>query len=229
MATGRPRAQGWTVLVAALLALAPSIARGNGDPGSSGPPTVFERFVLSACSPCLREAYAVATLPVKPITLPGSPRGAGAAGARPGEIAIEVLRAQQLGRGDWTSLALRITLSITTNPGESFRLGIGLLDGADVRALAQAVTEMTALERAPAGSSSADSVDVDFHGGSLRIGVLRVRGEAIAYVQTADLPTVMQRAVWEVPTTLYLRLPDLPALATALGQAAATIETLRGR
>jgi hypothetical protein len=59
--------------------------------------------------------------------------------------------------------------------------------------------------------------------------VVRVRGEAIAYVQAGDLPTVMQRAVWEVPTTLYLRLPDLPALATALGQAAATIDKLRGR
>jgi hypothetical protein len=54
-----------------------------------------------------------------------------------------------------------------------------------------------------------------------------MRGEAVAYVQTGDLPTLMQRAVWEVPTTLYLPVKDLPALAAALGQAAATIDKVR--
>ena len=37
----------------------------------------------------------------------------------------------------------------------------------------------------------------------------------------------MQRAVWEVPATLYLPVKDLPALAAALAQAAATIDKVR--
>jgi hypothetical protein len=38
----------------------------------------------------------------------------------------------------------------------------------------------------------------------------------------------MQRAVWEVPTTLYVPVKDLPDVAVALGQAAARIEQIRG-
>ncbi len=214
-------------LLIALLA-APSAARANGD-SAVGPPTTFERFVLSACSPCLRESYPVASLATAPLTLPGFPPGTAGAASRPGEIAIEVLRAQQLGRRDWTSLALRVTLSVMASPGgEMYRLGIGLLDGADVRALAHAVAEMAKIAAAPPANPSAASADIDFHGGSLRVGVLRIRGDTVAYVQAGDLPTLMQRTVWEVPTTLYLPVKDLPALAAALGQAAATIENVRG-
>ena len=73
-----------------------------------------------------------------------------------------------------------------------------------------------------------ETVDTDYHGGTLRIGVLRIRGEAVAYVQTGDLPVVLQRALWEVPTTLYLPVKDLSGVATALEQAAARIEQVRG-
>ena len=215
------------VLLIALVA-APSTVRPNGDGSASGPPTVFERFVLSACSPCVRETYPIATLPVAPLVLPGFPRAAAASGARSGEIAIEVLRAHQPGRHDWRSLALRVTLSVMAGPGgDLFRLGTGLLDGADVRALAQAVGEMARIATAPPGEPRADTVDADFHGGTLRVGVLRIRGDAVAYVQTGDLPILLRRAVWEVPTTLYVPLRDLPTVATALGQAVAWIEQLR--
>jgi len=217
------------LLIIALLAAAPTVARANGEPGGGGPPTVFERFVLSAYSPCVRESYPVASLATGPLTLPAVARVAAVAASRPGEIAIEVLRAQQPGRPDWKSLAMRVTLSVVSGPeGETFRLGTGLLDGADVRALAQAVAEMARISAAPAATPGVESVDMDFHGGSLRVGVLRTRGEAVAYVQTGDLPTLLQRAVWEVPTTLYLPVKDLPALVAALGQAAATIESVRG-
>ena len=37
----------------------------------------------------------------------------------------------------------------------------------------------------------------------------------------------MQRAVWEVPATLYLPVASLPALEAALAQAAATIDKVR--
>jgi hypothetical protein len=222
-----PRPLAFILVVA--LAAAPSTARPNGDGTGVGPPTVFERFVLSACSPCLREVYPIATLPVAPIPLPGFPRAAAASGARPGEIAIDVLRAHQPGRADWQSLALRVTLSVTTGAGgDLFRLGTGLLDGADVRTLAQTVGEMARIAAAPQGEPRADTLDVDFHGGTLRVGVLRIRDDAVGYVQTGDLPILLQRAVWEVPTTLYLPVKDLPDLATALGQAAARIEQARG-
>jgi hypothetical protein len=215
------------ILVTALV-VAPATARPNGEGTAAGPPTVFERFVLSACSPCVRESFPIATFPVAAVPLPGFPRAAAASGARPGEIAIEVLRAHQPGRPDWRSLALRVTLSVTTGSGgDLFRLGTGLLDAADVRALAQAVGEMARIATAPPGEPRADTVDADFHGGTLRVGVLQIRGDAVGYIQTGDLPILLQRAVWEVPTTLYVPVKDLPAIATALGQAAARIEQAR--
>ena len=217
-----------TALVMALATAAPSAVHANGESGT-GPPTVFERFVLSACSPCVRESYPIMSLAVAPLTLPGFPRVPAGAGARPGEITIEVLRAYQPVRPDWKSIAVRITLSVTTGPGsETFRLGTGLLDGVDVRGLAQAVADMVKIVTVYPGDPGAESVDVDFHGGSVRFGVLRMRGDAVAYVQTGDLPTLLQRPTWEVPTTLYLPVKDLPTLATALGQAAVKIEQVRG-
>jgi hypothetical protein len=216
-------------LLLVALAAAPSTAGSNGDGAAAGPPTVFERFVLSACTPCVRESYPIASLRVAPIALPGFPRAAAASGARPGEIAVEVLRAYQPGRPDWKSLALRVTLSVATGPGgDLFRLGTGLLDGGDVRALAQAVGEMAHVATAPPTEPRADSIDADFHGGTLRVGVLQIRGEAVGYVQTGDLPILLQRAVWEVPTTLYVPVKDLGDIAAALGQAAARIEQVRG-
>ena len=214
------------VLVIALLA-APSGARANGDSPGGGPPTTFERFVLSACAPCVRESYPVASLAIAPRALPGFPRAAAGAASRSGEVAIEVVRASQLDRPGWQSLALRVTLSVITG-GESYRLGVGLLDAADVPALAKAVVEMARIAIAPPANPSVESADIDFHGGSLRIGVLRLRGDSVAYVQTGDLPTLMQRTVWEVPATLYLQAKDLPALAAALSQAQTTIEKVRG-
>ncbi len=215
-----------TALVVALLAV-PSAAHANGDPAATGPPTTFERFVLSACTPCLRESYPVTSLEIAPLAFPGFPRLAARAASRPGEIAIEVVRAQQLDRPGWQSLALRVTLSVMTG-GEMFSLGIGLLDAVEVTALAKAVAAMAKIAMAPPANPSVETADIDFHGGSLRIGVLRLRGEAVAYVQTGDLQTLMQRAVWEVPTTLYLPVKELPALAAALHQAASTIEKVRG-
>ncbi|MGH7264621.1 MAG: hypothetical protein ACREMB_07170 [Candidatus Rokuibacteriota bacterium] len=81
---------------------------------------------------------------------------------------------------------------------------------------------------APPAEASAESLHLDFHGGTLRVGVLRLREETIAYVQIGDRQAQIQLPIWEVPTTLYLPVSDLPALAAALGQAAATVEKVRG-
>ena len=47
--------------------------------------------------------------------------------------------------------------------------------------------------------------------------MLQIRGDAVGYVQTGDLPILLQRAVWEVPTTLYVPVKDLGDVAAALG------------
>jgi hypothetical protein len=217
------------LVLAVALAAIPSLLHADGDPVALGPPTVYERFVLSACSPCVRESFPIATLPVTPVALPGFPRAATASGGRAGEIVIDVLRAHQPGRPDWKSVALRVTMSVTTGPGgDLFRLGTGLLDGPDVPALAQAVGEMARITAAAPAEPRPDTIDADYHGGTVRVGVLQMRGEAIGYVQTGDLPTILQRAVWEVPTTLYLPVKDLSAVSAALGQAAARIQQVRG-
>jgi hypothetical protein len=216
----------WTALLAvAVTALAPAPARANGDSSWGGPPTVFERFVLSACSPCLRETYAIAALPVPAQALPWLPSGVTGAATRAGELRIDVLRAQQPWRADWRALAVRVTLLVSGGAGgDRFRLGAGLLDGVDAGALAQAVAEMARVAAAAPAEVGASSVDLDYHGGSLRIGLLRLGAHAVGYVQAGDLPTLLQRAIWEVPVTLYLPPGDLPAVAAALAQAAARIE-----
>ncbi len=213
--------------VLALLSLvAASAAHANGT-GGGGPSTAFERFVLSACTPCVQDTYTVASLAVPAVPLPAALARPGTTTSRAGEIAIEVLRARQLGRRDWPSLALRVTLSVTTQAAQPFRVAIGLLDGAEVRALSLAVAEMARIAAGPS-SGNAETTDVDFHGGSLRIGLLRVRADRVAYVQAGDLAPLLQRPVWDVPATLYLPVTDLPALAEALARAASTIEAVRG-
>jgi hypothetical protein len=211
------------------LAMVPVTARANGD-SVGGPPTVFERFVLSACAPCIRETHPIAVLSIAAMTLPGFPRTAAGTAARSGEIAIDVQHAYQPDRPDWRSLALRVTLQVPSGVGgDLFRLGSGLLDGVEARRLAQSVSDMARLAAAAPADTRAESVDMHFHGGTLRVGVLRIRGDVVGYVQTGDLSILLQRAVWEVPTTLYVPVADLPGVAAALGQAATRIEQLRGK
>jgi hypothetical protein len=214
--------------LAAVVLAAPGAARGNGEDPVHPPATVFERFVLSSCSPCVRESYAVGSLATVPLALARPPRATAGTAARPGEIAVEVVRAHPLGRPGWSSVALRVSLSLSIAAGgATYRLGVGLLDGADVRPLADAVGEMVRQAAASPAEASAESAQVDFHGGTLRVGLLRLRGETIAYVQVGDRQAQIQLPVWEVPTTLYLAVGDLPILAAALEQAAATIEKVR--
>lgn len=226
--SARARRSGPALAAAALLLAAPVAVGANGDHGPSvGPPTRFERFALSACSPCVREVHPVATLPLAPLKLSPFPRGAASMASRPAEIAVDVLRAHQLGRPGWQSLALRVTLSVAAGSGgEVYRLAVGLLDADEVPALAAAVADMARAAAGPPPSTAA-SVDMDFHGGSLRVGVLRFAGESVGYVQAGDLTILMQREVWEVPTSVYLPVTELPGLAAALGQAAARIQALR--
>lgn len=215
------------VLVIGLLAT-PHAARANGEPPvASALPTHFERFVLSGCSPCVKESFPVKTIVISPVKLPAFPRVPAGSLTRQGEIAFEVVRAWELGRAARQLLAVQATLSVgVASGGGFFRVGLGVLDADDVGALADAVSGMAkASAPEPAG---AESVEIDFHGGSLRIGVIRIRGDAIAYVQAGQIPILMLRPVWEVPNTVFLPVSELPVLTAAIVEVAAKIRALRG-
>jgi len=192
-------------------------------------PTRFERLVLSSCSPCVRESYPVATLTVAPVKLPAFPRAATAQTTRPVEVSVEVLRAYPLGQPSRRLLALRIGAFVATGTaGQVYRLVDGVLDDEEVDGLVAAIGEISRLVQASPPDAGADTMDADFHGGSLRVGAIRLRSETVAYIQGGDIPAIGLRPVWEVPTTVYLPVTDLPSLAKALGEAAAKILTLRG-
>jgi hypothetical protein len=226
----RMKAHGRTLLALATLAvtLAWPVGAGHTDDLSRGveaPPTRFERFVLSGCSPCVTELYPVAALPIRPLKLPAFPR-AGIA-ARPGEVRVETLRAYNLGRASRQLLAMRVILSVGAGT-DTYRFAVGLLDEDEVPALASALADMVNLGATASVDAGAESIDMSFGGGSLRIGLLRFQGESVAYVQAGDLQTLALRPVWEVGATMYLSPGELPALANAIGRVAGKIKQLRG-
>jgi hypothetical protein len=147
--------------------------------------------------------------------------------ARSGEIAIEVLRAYKLNMPSRQQLALRITLSLATGPGETYRIAAGILDEPEVWALLEAIREMARASAAAQALEGDETADLDFHGVSLRVGILRVRNKAVAYVQAGALPVLGSWAIWESPTTMYLAVDQLSVLAAAISQGAAKIQKLR--
>jgi hypothetical protein len=207
----------------------------NGDPvptAAPPPPTHFERFVRSGCSPCVQETQSVKSVAIAPAKLPAGSYGLPAAAdlpARSGQITLEIMRAWELGRPTRELLAVRVNLLIgmgtaTTQP---FPLGFGMLDADDASDLARAVGEMAKFAAVPPKDTSIETIDVDYRVGSLRVGVIRLRGDAVAYVQVGDIALLAQRPVWQVPTTVFVSLADLPALATALTEVVIRLRTLR--
>ncbi len=147
---------------------------------------------------------------------------------RPGEIGVDVVRAYQLGRPSRQRLALRVTLSVATGgAGDMYRLGAGWVDDEDIPTLADAMVEISKALPATLGAGD-ESAEAEFHAGSLRVGVIRFRSETTAYVQSGDVPALVLRPVWEVPTTVYLATTQWPALASLVSQGAARAQKLRG-
>jgi hypothetical protein len=226
----RMTAHGRTLLVLATLAvtLGWPVRAGHTDTLSRGveePPTRFERFVLSGCSPCVTESYPVAAHPIRPLKLPTFPR-AGIA-ARPGEVRVETLRAYNLGRPSRQLLAMRVTLSVGAGT-DAYRFAVGLLDEDEVPALVSALEDIAKLGGTASVDAGAESIDMSFGGGSLRVGLLRFQGESVAYVQAGDLQTLALRPVWEVGGTMYMSPGELPTLANVIGRVAGKIKQLRG-
>lgn len=224
------------LLALALLALGPApslVARvahaHEGVRAADDPPTRFEHFLLSGCTPCVTESHRIATVPTGAPKISGLPRSGGAQPGRAGEIRVEALRAVQLGRPSRQLLALRLTLSVAVGAGaEFYRVAVGLVDEEEVPALAAAISEIARPVAAAAADGDIELADASVRGGTLRIGLLKLRGESVAYAQGGDPSVLALRAVWDVPTTIYLPPEQLPALAGAIGQAAAKIRQLRG-
>ena len=223
-------------LALALVAIASRGARADGVPapaaGAIAILTHYESFVLSNCTPCVRETYPIATIPVAATKAPDFPRSAGmpATTTRAGEVAFELLRAYPLGRMNQQHLAMRVALSVTAGlQGQTYSLGMALVDEADVPELAGTIADMAGAAGPAAARSAAEVSDLEFHGDTMRIGVIRIRDDSVVYIQawsSSDLPRLALKQVWEVPS-LYLPVSDLSALRHAVEQVNSKIRQMR--
>ena len=214
------------------------VASADGSPGPaalSDSLTHFESFILTNCTPCVRELYSIATVPIPPIKAPAFSGVAAvnpATPARAGELRFELLRAYPVGLESREHLAMRVVLSVSAgSEGALYPLGAGLLDEDEVPALAAALSQMSKSMRPGADDSSLRLVDTEFHADSVRMGTLRTGTDVLAYVQVApaDLPRFALKQVWELPTMMYLPFKDIPTLEHSVIQVSAKIRAIRGR
>ena len=108
-----------------------------------------------------------------------------------------------------------------------YRVASGVVDEEEIGAFVSGLGELV---QAASASPPADgnAVEIDMHSGSVRIGVLRTKGESMVFVQAGDVRAFVRRPVSDAPTTLYLPVADLTALRGAIAQAAAKVQTMRG-
>ena len=205
------------------------------EPGATAaplPPTLYERFIRFGCAPCVQDAHLVKAVPISPVKLPSFPGIMPGAQLVPrqGEIRFEVMRASELGRETRQLLALRLTLSgamATASGTQFFPMGFGIVDAEDAADLLHAVRQIVAAAKAPQTSGGADTTTIDYYKGSVRVGLLRIGGETIAYLQVGDIPLLAERPVWQVPTTIFVGLGELPALVPVLTEVVTKIRGMR--
>ena len=206
------------------------------EPGATAaplPPTLYERFISFGCAPCVQDAHLVKAVPISPVKLPSLPgimAGTQLTTPRQSEIRFEVMRASELGRETRQLLALRVTLSgamATASGMQFFPMGFGIVDAEDAADLLHAVRQIVAAAKAPQTSGGADTTAIDYYKGSVRIGLLRTGSETITYLQVGDIPLLAERPVWQVPTTVFIGLDELPALIPVLTEAVKRIRGMR--
>src|SRR5258708_30718052 len=126
-------------------------------------------------------------------------------------------------------LAMRVALSVTTGlQGQTYSLGTALVDEADVPELAGTIADMAGAVGSAAARSAAEVGDLEFHGDTMRIGVIRIRDESIVYIQawsSSDLPRLALKQVWEVPS-LYLPVSAFPPLRAPVREGNITIQRM---
>jgi hypothetical protein len=227
-----------SLALALFIGLAQSdVADADGSPAAAPPSdtlTHFESFILTNCTPCVRELYSIATVPVPSIKAPAFSGIAPAnrvTANRAGELRFELLRAYSIGLESREHLAMRVVLSVAAgSEGAMYPLGAGLLDEDEVPVLAAALSQMSKSMPRGADDSSIQLVDTEFHADSVRMGTVRTGNDVFAYVQVApaDLPRFALKQVWELPT-MYLPFKDIPTLERSVIQVNAKIRAIRGR
>jgi hypothetical protein len=203
----------------------------QGPPTLVEPPTKFERFLLASCSPCVRHSYWVTTLPISQLAVPGGALPGATTTSRAGEVKLEVLRAYALGKASQQSLALRATLSVAAGGGNSYRVAAGVVDEENLPVLATAIADISRMVASAMPTlDDADNTDMEVHTGSIRIGVLRTKAAAVAYIQAADdVRTLAAPDAWELQSALFFSLSDLRVFGQAIDKAVARIQKLRGK
>src|SRR5712664_2128155 len=144
-------------------------------PAREEPTTRFEVFVASSCSPCVRDSYAVTTLPIAALRPSGFGPSVASMMARGGEVRFEVVRAYPLGKVSQQILVMRATLFTKAGEGQLYPISTGLLDEEEVTALATAVTDITktaSIRRAQ--EFTPDMTETEFRAGSVRVGTIRI-------------------------------------------------------
>jgi hypothetical protein len=225
------------VVFIGLLCTHSDVANADGSPAPAPPSdalTHFESFILTNCTPCVRELYSIATVPVPPIKAPAFSGVAPvnrATSTRAGELRFELLRAYPVGLKSREHLAMRVVLSVSAgSEGALYQLGAGLLDEDEVPVLAAALSQMSKSIPPGADDSSIQLVETEFHADSVRVGTVRTGNDFLAYVQVApaDLPRFALKQVWELPT-MYVPSTDIPTLEQSVIQVSAKIRAIRGR
>jgi hypothetical protein len=225
------------VVFIGLLCAQSDVANADGSPAPVPPSdtlTHFESFILTNCTPCVRELYSIATVLIPSIKAPAfsgiAPVNPTTA-TRAGELRLELLRAYPVGFESREHLAMRVVLSVSAgSEGTLYPLGAGLLDEDEVPALAAALSQMSKSMSSGADDPSIRLVDTEFYADSVRMGTVRTGNDVLAYVQVApaDLPRFALKQVWELPT-MYLPSKDIPTLEQSVIQVSAKIRAIRGR
>jgi hypothetical protein len=168
--------------------------------GPDEPATKFERFLLTKGVVQVREFYEIGTMQ----TPPGSV----------GKASFEVASAYSPGKRD-SLLALRVTVAF---PFQAIRTRIGVLDAEEVASLATALLQMKKMLEILKQGQPAQSTEVEFQGGSLRVGFFVTSGgEEKLFVKAGVIS----------PETVFFDTGDFPTLDSLISQAAAKIQELR--
>jgi len=197
-------------------------------PAREEPTTRFEVFVASSCSPCVRDSYAVTTLPIAALRPSGFGPSVASMMARGGEVRFEVVRAYPLGKVSQQILVMRATLFTEAGAGQLYPISTGLLDEEEVTALATAVTDITktaSIRRAQ--EFTPDMTETEFRAGSVRVGTIRIQGAEVAYIQAGNVRSLRPPTAFETTHALFLPVGDLPALQNAIVQVEQRIQKLR--
>jgi hypothetical protein len=121
-------------------------------------------------------------------------------------------------------------LSAMARSGEArFEVLRGARSGRTGEQFAMRVELFLAIGRPADVAGGPDATEIEYHAGSLRLGVLRTRAATVAYVQAGDPEILRAPSAADGLSALFWQPADLPALADAVNRVLARIAELRGK